>query len=397
MNKKGSILLASIFVLSVFLGCSAKTSRQPIPSEKEIVPLEPVVGQKASWQAQWERTISAARKEGRFNIFTTTEATKIVIEVFKKDYFSKYGIDSEIISGGGGELAAKLIAEQRAGIFTTDLYLGGGNTQVARLKPAGIYSPLSEALILPEVKNPDAWLDNSLPFIDKDAIIFSLARYPSQIILINSDMAKPEELQSYQDLLQPKWKGKIMMRDPTKTGGSLKWFSAMVEESFGPILGMAYMRELAKQELVIMANERLAAEWLVRGKYPIALNIGMDIILEGFKKEGIRVPVDQHTPREGGYSTTGGNNLTLLTKAPHPNATRVFLNWLLSREGQIEWSKASGKHSTRVDIPSPEEINPRILARQTGIKYVFMDSEELLLKTDEYIKLSQQVFGHLVR
>lgn len=393
MKKKIGIFLIFSFFTSTFLSCSSESSKQPAPPVKETVSFDTSTVKKAYWQEEWEKIISAARKEGRFNIITTTPATKIASEVFK----DKYGIDVEMVSGGGGELAAKLIAEQRAGIFMTDLYLGGGNTIVARLKPAGIFTPLTEALILPEVKNSESWLNNKLPFIDKDANIISLARYPQHPLTINLETMKLEEIQSYQDLLHPKWKGRIITGDPTKTGPAGKWFSAMVEESFGPILGMDYMRELVKQEPVILRDDRLAAEWLIRGRYPVVMNMGIDILLVGFKKEGIKVPVKSITPKEGGYLTTGGNNLALLKRAPHLNAARVFLNWLLSKEGQIVWSKASIKHSTRVDIPPPEEIDTDILAKQAGVKYAFMDTEELLLKTDEYSKLSQQVFGTLIK
>ena len=70
------------------------------------------------------------------------------------------------------------------------------------------------------------------------------------------------------------------------------------------------------------------------------------------KRKGVKVEfIDVHSLKEGGYMTAGQGTLSVANRAPHPNATKVYVNWLLSREGQLAYSKASGYVSRRVDVP----------------------------------------------
>lgn len=390
--KVAIMFLVSVALSFILDACASPGPAVPIPTATAPV-ITPGPTAKTAWEVEWENTLAKSRKEGRLSVITSTFSPKLAAEIFTK----KYGIAMDVISGSGGALSEKIKAERRAGVYAVDLYIGGGNPIVTALKPYGVLSYLPSAFILPEVKDEKAWWEGKHPFMDKESIIFTLATYPSDTLQINVEMIGKEDVSSYYDLLTPKWKGKIVSGDPTIPGSALKWFSVMVEKTHGPILGMDYMRKLASQEPVILRDDRLAAEWLVRGKYPLIMNMGLDVLLETFRKEGVKVPTARLTPKEGGYVTGGAGYLVLVDKAPHPNAARVFINWLLSREGQIEYSNISLKHSTRIDIPAPQEINPRMIAREPGVKYIQADTEEFLLKTEEHIRMATEVFGHLVR
>lgn len=391
-----SFITVGIFLMFISFACASKVvpAEKPIPSEFRVSEFQ--ASGRVGWEVEWEKTLAEARKEGALAV--STSRGEAIRNILGKAFKNKFGIDIKWMAGtSGAEVNAKLAAERRAGLYTNDVSIDGGNTSM-RFKMAGFVEPIPPTFILPEVKDPSAWLGGKLPFLDSEGLyVFALTYYPQSPIMYNTDLLSSEEFTSYSKLLDPKWKGKFISQDVTMPGPGLKWFSSMIEEDFGPILSLDYMRALAKQEPLIIRDVRLAGEWLMRGKYPFGLNINIDPNLAEWRRQGIRVPMVDFTPKEGGYLTTGGQDLTFFKNAPHPNLAKIFINWLLSREGAISITIATLKHTTRIDMGDLKAIEPYVVMRQPGLNYVEADQEKYLLKTDEYIKISREIFGHLVR
>lgn len=395
--KRTGILLGIFLVNAILSACAPKNILEEKPAKPER-PQENQIIAKESWEMEWEKTLSAARKEGIVSISTARVAE--IRDGLASAFTKKYGIEISWIVARPAEVTQKIITERKAGIYSIDLNIMGGNTSIANLKNGGFLQSFRDALILPAVKDEKAWYEGKLPFIDKERkYVFASTYYPQAPFSINTKLLPnyKEELASYYDLLKPKWKGKILSQDFLRPGGGLKWFSNMIEEDFGPILGLDYMRQLVKQEPQIILDTRTSSEWMLRGKYPIGLNLPIDAQLTNWAREGIQIPVASFTPKEGGYITAGGQVITFLDKAPHPNAARIFINWLLTREGQILLSKLTVKHSSRIDIPSPGEIDSEIIAREPHLKYPNSDEEKYLEKTDEFARIAEQIFGQLYK
>lgn len=393
---KGIIFLVDIFLIgAVLFGCAPGTEKPVLP--ETLTPETPSLTKEA-WQTEWERTFSLARREGVVHISAGPAGTNLTREIFRSSFTEKYGIELIWTVGMGGEISQKIVTERRAGLYTTDISITGGNTSISVYKVYGFLQPLKPSMILPEVKDESAWLGGKLPFIDSEGMyVLAATLYPQAPLYINTRLVKEDEFSTYANLLNPKWKGKFIAADFTVTGGGLKWFSAMIEEDFGPILGLDYMRALSQQDPIIVRDKRITAEWLIREKYPFGLNSQITDDLAAFRREGIPIPpLKGVTPKEGGYITTGSQVITYFDKAPHPNASRVFLNWLLSREGAIALIKATVKDSSRIDI-SAGEIDPQAAIREPGKSYVNTDQEKFLLKTNEYVRLAREIFGHLLR
>lgn len=389
------VLIPWILLLSAILfGCAPKMAPREKPIMPEALPKEPEAPLKEPWQVEWENTLTQARKEGSLVVSSRrSEATR---EIMGSAFKNKYGIDIIWMTGPTGQRAARIGAERRVGIFTNDVGIDGVNIPFILYKQWGILEALPPSFILPEVKDQSVWLDAKWPFIDRDTLIFALTLYPQSPIMYNINLVKPEEFSSYMKLLDPKWKGKFISKDFTMEGGAQKWFRAMVEEDFGPILGLDYMRALAKQEPVVIRDDRLSGDWLLRGKYPFGFNLAVESQIAEWRRSGIPVPLQPITPKEGGYVTVGGQALYFFKDAPHPNAARLFINWVLSKEGAKVTTKATVKHTTRIDIDTLE-AEPEAIIRQPGVKYVNIDQEKYLLKEEEYDKLGKEIFGHLIR
>ncbi|MBI4283814.1 MAG: hypothetical protein HY663_05025, partial [Chloroflexi bacterium] len=150
-----------------------------------------------------------ARREG---IVTVTsgmgpQVSKPLVEAYK----NRFGISVEWITGRAVELSERVLRERRAGIYSYDLYSAGHPIALTSLKPAGAFSPMEPLLLLPEVKDPNNWFQNRLPWADRDKTVFSFWLDANPNITINTNLVKKDEIKSYYDLLDPKWKGKIIM------------------------------------------------------------------------------------------------------------------------------------------------------------------------------------------
>lgn len=367
-------------VLLLLWSCAPATPTAP--PQPPVGTTVPAKAQKQAWEGQWEKTLASAKQEGNLVVATTSGGEiRIAITGGFKD---KHGIGIEWVVGKGAELAEKIAGERRAGLYLLDAYLAGATTMTNTLKPAGFLEPLKPMLILPEVTDPKVWWDGKLPFIDEETNVSAVCVYVQSLVFINTQLVKPDDLKSYNDLLNPKWKGKITMQDPTIPGASLAWMQMIGLRT----MGVDYLRQLAAQDIQILRDERLLSEWLAKGKNPILIGVKPDPIAE-FEKAG--APVKEAVTSEGGFLSTGPGNVAIMNKAPHPNAAIIFLNWLLSKDGQLIYSKANLTQAARNDI-STDHLDPFRL-RVPGKKYLLRDTEEIMKKEKDDIKVISEIFA----
>lgn len=100
-------------------------------------------------------------------------------------------------------------------------------------------------------------------------------------------------------------------------------------------------------------------------------------------------------PIEGMYLTTSSGNVALINRAPHPDAAVVFINWLLSREGQRYVSEAQLIHSARLDVPTDYLDAGRI--RNPQVKYLDSQGEDFHLRGPQFAAMAREIFGQYIR
>lgn len=345
---------------------------------------------KEDWRVKWDDLLVAAKKEGKVVFYCS--AGQSVRENIVNGFQKATGIEVEITTGGMPELAARIFAEQRANLYMPDILTGGVTTSITRLKPGGVLQPMEPAFILPELTNTElikkTWLEGSLPWVDPESkLIFGMLAYPSPPITINTNMVKPEELASWWDLLNSKFKGKIVMYDPTIAGPGQKLFSV----SSQMIVGLDFWEKLIKQNPTILRDHRLVMEWLASGKMYVAMGTRAGAVGEFLE---VGAPVADVTPKEGTYVTSGIGGLHFIKNAPHPNAAKLFINWTLSKEGQIAWSKGNSAPSTRLDVS--QEWVPPGTQRQPGVKYFQSDREDAILESEKYSQDARRIFQDII-
>jgi iron(III) transport system substrate-binding protein len=295
----------------------------------------------ADWKDDWSKTIEAAKKEGAVvvSIPASPELRKGMEEVFVR----RFGIKLELFVARGGQATRRIVDEHKAGVRYFDIHIGGTTSIVLELLPEKILEPVEPYFLLPEAKDPKNWWGGHM-WIDKARkYIYGFQAYTFANVWYNSKLLKPEEIRSYDDFLDPKWKGKIGILDPRTPGaGDATWSYLFM------VKGEEYLKRLAAQKLFVDRNQRQLADALAREK--IALTLGItEYTFMPFIQAGLPVkPLP--TPQEGTYTTGGSGHLTIIKNPPHPNATKVFVNWLLTKEGQEVFSKALGQGTRRLDI-----------------------------------------------
>jgi len=338
-----------------------------------------------AWEEEWERVKAAARKEGKVVITGNVGPGAAVL---RKVLNEKFGINPEFMAGRGAEVAQKIKAEQNAGVYSYDVILSSTMNIILYLKPEGRVDRIDTALILPEVKDPKLWYQGKIPWVDVEKryhLAFFAAPIPGA--LVNTTLVKQGDISSYYDLLAPKWKGKILVNDPTVSGSGNAWFTALAED-----IGLEYFTRLLQQEPVVMRDERLMTEWVARGKYPMLIGCDEKAAAE-FMKAG--APMRGMQLKEGAYTTQSNGAVSIAVKAPHPNAAKVVLNWVLSKEGGTLLSQATLNQSSRLDVPT--DFLPAYIIRQPGIKYADSSPEEYQIKKGKYEKIAKELFGPVLK
>jgi ABC-type Fe3+ transport system substrate-binding protein len=140
---------------------------------------------------------------------------------------------------------------------------------------------------------------------------------------------------------------------------------------------------LVDQEPVLSRDRNQLTEFMVRGRYPIAIGLNA-LTLQDFQAHGVGKNIKTVLLPEMDYQASG-SAVWLLNRAPHPNAARLFVNWLLSREAQAAWAKELQTNSRFVGVEpgDPHTIVP------PGVGLTQIDSEELLpdiVKTQDLAK-----------
>ncbi len=306
-------------------------------------------------------------------LFITGAFEPVFREAFQKK-FPKIKVTT--VTGRGPELSQRVMSERRADKYAVDLYISGNISPLTVFHKAKILEPVINLLLLPEVLDTSAWYEGKHHYDDpENRYIFVFEGTPrSGEITYNTKLVGVAEIKSYWDLLNPKWKGKIVSVDPFQSGpiSAAQLFFYKHQE-----LGPEFIRRLhSDTDITILRSNEQMLDWLSAGKY--AFGIGArnvdDAMMQG-------LPLNQLLPgslKEGSSVTAYNGTLSYCNRAPHSNAAKVAANWLLSREGQTAWldsnQKSGGLYdSLREDI-SKDKVSERA-RRVKGAKFLWLNPE----------------------
>lgn len=348
--KTNLTIVALILSLLIFGACAP--SATPTPSvAKPTAPatattptsnLPPLTSQDVAW----DKVVEAAKKEGKVSIYSFNFTGDAGINL-SRSFEARYGVKADIITGRGAEFLERVKTEQRLGQRVGDLFEGSVAHNL-NMKLAGLEI---SSLDIPVLKAKDDFLVDPLG-IDKEGFILNES-YISYAPYINTNLVKPgQEPKSWSDFLDPKWKGKIIANDPQI---SVTWYNALVPLVNAGILKIDFVRDVGKQDLLFATGDYEVIQKLSQGQAPLSM-ISPDIVAGSSAAEG--APIKAIPMAEGiAVSTTA---IGAIKDSPHPNATKLFINWFLSTEGQTVFHKARSTAPIRKDVPDFRHPNVRI-------------------------------------
>ena len=177
--------------------------------------------------SEWSKVVEQAKQEGKVvaSIPPSADLRRGIEEAFTK----RFGIELELVPARGANLITRIVEESKAGVRHFDLHIGGTESIVKGLLPENILEPVEPWFLLPEVKDVKNWWGGHVWIDNAKRFIYSFAAYQTESLWYNSNLVKPEEFRSFDDLLNAKWQGKIGMSDPRTPGSGNSMWSFMRE------------------------------------------------------------------------------------------------------------------------------------------------------------------------
>jgi ABC-type Fe3+ transport system substrate-binding protein len=330
---------------------------------------------------EWQQWIDGAKKEGKIVVNTMPGAgnRNAVLE------FEKFLPGITVEQTGlqlSNQFTPRILQEREGGVYTWDVAIIPIASALAVLRPRGVWDPVKPILIHPDVLNDANWTEGfQSGWSDDDkSLTYGFGLNKNRSLWINTEMVKEDEIKTVKDLLDPKWKGKMILSDPRVLGNGFLPVMLM-RNTYGDDIIRPIFKD---QEPSLSRDPNQVAEFLVRGRYPIGLG-PTELVIQEFQDGGLgKSLVGLDIPD---LAHTNGHSAFLVNNAPHPNAAKVFINWLLTKEGQTAWTTNTLTNSRRKDVPPGDPAT----YPSEGQKYVRVDIEETTRKMIEAQEVSKQL------
>lgn len=294
----------------------------------------------------WDDVVRRAEAEGQLVLAAPViQPYREAIEGFRKAY-PKIRLEYNAVTSPSFD--ARISSERRAKQHLTDVVvLGFSGAAFTQQIPAGWFDPIRPAIVAPDVVNDAHWLGGfDAGFLDAGKqYLYAFQAGKQNNLNIDRSVVPEADFSRLEDLLDPKWRGKIAILDPrTRGSGHLV---TLLQTALG---ADEARRFLVEQKPVIASSNRQLADWVAQGAYPITSGLSPSEIAT-LKDQGLAKDVHAlATPPERTAWTPGWGAIGLLADAPNPNAARVFINWFLAQPAQAEWARLGFVNSRRTDV-----------------------------------------------
>ena len=311
--------------------------------------------------------IAAAKKEGALVWYTSADLQ--LAETVAKAFEKKFGIKARVERAGAERIFTRVAQEYAVGIHSVDAANTGDAAMFVDWKQHGLlaaYVPEDVAKNIPaEHRDPDGF--------------FAIVRSTLCVIAYNSDMIKREDApKSFADLLDSKWMGKLVKANPSYSGTIITSTYQLVRN-----LGWPYLEKLSKQKVMQVQSATDTPKRVILGERPVMVDGNEYNVLIAKENGKPIVPV---------YASEGSPLIVMpsaiFAAAPHPNAARLFQNFLFSAEGQQLFVDAGGLRSVHRQVKDKPGRIPL-----SSIKVMNTDPAGMLSQMDEIKRRYSQYFG----
>jgi iron(III) transport system substrate-binding protein len=303
-----------------------------------------------------QKVLEGAKKEGKVVVYTSlnTKDSVPISEAFEK----KTGVKVELWRSSSEKVLQRAVTEARAGRYSVDAFELNGPELEAMWR-----EQLLDRFYSPQAKNmpPQAFAKNGAYVAD---------RFNFFTIGYNTNLVKPDEVpKSYEDLLDPKWVGRIGIE-----ASDTDWFGSLVH-AMGEEKGMAFFRKLAAMKPQVRTGHTLMAELIASGEIPLALDI-YNHNAERLKAKGAPIDWKPLPPTFG-----RPNGVAVAKHAEHPHAALLFVDFMLSLDGQKLLKK-------RKRVPASNKVESKL----NDFPYEMIDPVVVIDEADKWGKRWSELF-----
>jgi ABC-type uncharacterized transport system YnjBCD substrate-binding protein len=315
---------------------------------------------------EWDKTLALAKKEGSVVVAlgsSTQRETRNVWGVFEK----KFGIKPIVSGGSGSQVTRRMLAERATGRTEVDLVGIGTASVLTELVPNKLVAPIEPLLFLPEVVDTSHWYEKQHWYADPEQkYLMMYTVIPGDTgIGINTNLVKESDLNSYWDVLDHKYDGKRISGNMNVSSGANTIVGMMI------LGGEDWLRQWVKSTSFV-PDADLGINYLIEGRAAIGMFLSGDLqAMDAIAEKGAPIKRITKPMKEGNLAGRGNCCFAAVANPPHPNAQKILLNWLMSKEGQLVMQKDNIRsNSPREDIPK-DMLAPDVL-RTPGVKLKFM-------------------------
>lgn len=323
------------------------------------------------WPAQWKAMVEAANREGE--LVLQSQPFQTARDFLQREWPKAYpDIKLNMSALPEPQFWARLRTERAAGKYLWDMAVSGASTGYTFSKE-GAVDPLMPELVDPAVNKPEMWGGWDNAFMDADKkYVLSVSSFIASPYY-NAAHVAPDEVTRFgiKAMLNPAYAGKIVWQEPTLPGGGRTLAQLLYTQ-----LGEDGLKKLiVDQKAVLAQNQQQVVEAMARGTSWIGILPSIRGLAVPYAQAGVKVDdlrTFGSTP-ETGVQSVGGATVYVFNQRPHPNATRVFISWFLSKEVQNGFAIATQQASRRTDVPHAGDPDAKPIP---GAKYITPQREE---------------------
>lgn len=365
-------------------GALAACAPAAAPEAPPAAPAPAAPAGKAEWEKKWDDLVVAAKKEGNLAIILPAGAGwRKLMDGFEAAF---PGIKVDARQFTATSQSVPVITQERdAGVFTFDIWQGSPTIALPQLRPRNMLQSISTTFIRPDVTEDKNWRDGfDAGWLDSaKSMGYTSMSEGAGFLAVDTNQVQEGEIKTIQDMLNPKWKGKVAMAD-VRTGST-----------WGPLMSARLLfgedvvkRLVVDQQPTFTTLARELAESVVRGK--VAFVIGSTPVVMGeFTNQGVGKNVKFVDVEGLTYISLANGAFYHMSRAPHPNAAQVFLNWIFTKEGQTLWAELIKANSRRSDVAPADPL----ALPKPGRKYIKIGPESSLEESAATQKFLNDLVG----